>query len=171
MTRMLERLQEQAGRTRQRYGPDRPLGGYAGAMAAYVGSCLALVGAGRLAGRRLPDRIGPADLALVAVATHKLSRLLSKDAVSSPLRAPFTEFERAEGEGEVGEQVRAGGHAHALGEMLSCPFCLDQWVATGFVAGTVLAPRPTRLAASLLTAVAGADWLHIAYAAARQSLH
>jgi len=43
--------------------------------------------------RDLPHGYSAADFALVSVATHKLSRLLAKDAVTSPLRMPFTRFE------------------------------------------------------------------------------
>jgi hypothetical protein len=28
-----------------------------------------------------------------------------------------------------------------MGELLTCPFCLGQWVATGLIFGLVLAPR------------------------------
>jgi hypothetical protein len=42
------------------------------------------------------------------------------------------------------------------------------WVATGFGLALVVAPRATRLAASILTAVAGADVLHFTYSALEQ---
>jgi len=100
-----------------------------------------------------------------------VSRLLAKDSVTSPLRAPFTSFAAAQGESEIAERARGSGAAQAVGELVSCPFCLDQWVATGFVAGAVLAPRQTRPVASLFAVVAGADWLQVAYAAARRALH
>jgi Protein of unknown function (DUF1360) len=38
---------------------------------------------------------------LFGVATHKLSRLLAKDKVTAPLRAPFAEFEDEGGPAEV----------------------------------------------------------------------
>ncbi len=40
----------------------------------------------------MPERIGPGDILLLGVATHKLGRLLAKDWVTSFLRAPFTTF-------------------------------------------------------------------------------
>lgn len=58
---------------------------------------------------------------------------------------------------------------HPLGELLTCPFCLDMWVATGFVIGMIFAPRFTRLIAGSFTALAGADFLQLAYAMAQQS--
>ena len=147
-----------------RAGEERLLGSYVGTMGTYAASVAALVGAGALAGRRLPERVSPWDVTLLGVATHKLSRLVAKDTVTAPLRAPFTEFEGPQGQGELHEEVRGHGARHAVGELLTCPFCLAQWVATGFAAGLVFAPRATRLVASTFTAVALSDALQNAYA-------
>lgn len=149
-----------------RHGEQRPLGGYIGAMGAYsvlvAGSALAA----RLLGRHAPPKVRPWDVVLLGVATHKLSRLLARDPVTSPLRAPFVKYEGSAGPAEVNEEVRQGsGVKHAVGELSSCPFCMDQWVGTAFVAGTVLAPRATRLAATTLAAVAVSDALQLGYAA------
>jgi len=58
------------------------------------------------------------------------------------------------------EEVREhGGVKHAVGELLTCPFCLAQWVGTAFVFGYATAPRATRLAALTMTTVAGSDVL------------
>lgn len=54
-----------------------------------------LVLAARAAGRPLPERLSAQDVVLAGVATHKLSRLIAKDNVTSFLRAPFTRFQRA----------------------------------------------------------------------------
>jgi hypothetical protein len=52
--------------------------------------------AARLAGRSIPERVDARDIALLGMATHKLSLVGSQDAITSPLRAPFTELrERA----------------------------------------------------------------------------
>lgn len=89
--------------------------------------------------------------------------------MTSPLRAPFTRFKGRSGEAELAEQVRGTGPRKAVGELITCPFCVGQWVATGFVFGLVLAPRSTRLAASVFTALAGADFLQFAYAKTQQA--
>jgi hypothetical protein len=69
------------------------------------------------------------------------------------------------------EEVRStNGSRHSIAELITCPFCLDVWVATGFTFGLVFAPRLTRLVAGTFTALTGADFLHLAYAAA-QELH
>ncbi len=73
-------------------------------------------------------------------------------------------FAGTSGEAELAEEVRGTGPRKALGELATCPFCLGQWVATGLLAGLVIAPRPTRLAADVLTAVAGASVLQLVYA-------
>lgn len=147
------------------YAPDedRPLAPYSAVMGLYgvVVAGLALVV--RRSGRPLPERLGAGDIALVAVATQKISRLLTKHPVTSPLRAPFTRFRGASGEAELAEEVRGTGVRHAVGELLTCPFCLSQWTATAMVFGLVLAPRATRLFASLFTSLATADLLQFAY--------
>jgi hypothetical protein len=119
---------------------------------------------------RLPDRFTARDTALIGIATHKASRLLAKDAVASPLRAPFTRYEEPAGDGELNESVRGHGTRHAIGELLTCPFCLSVWVATGLTAGTVFAPRVTRAVGTVLTAVAVSDTLQLGYDAAKQVL-
>jgi Protein of unknown function (DUF1360) len=162
----VDRIRAAAHREAEAYraGEERPLGSYLAAMGTYAASVTALVGAGALAGGRLPERIAPYDLALLGVATHKVSRLLAKDTVTAPLRAPFTEFAGPQGQGELREEVRGHGVRHTVGELLTCPFCVAQWVATGFAAGLVLAPRATRLVAGTFTTVAISDALQNVYA-------
>ncbi len=121
-------------------------------------------------GRRLPARWRVQDLVTVTLGTHKLSRTLSKDAVTSPLRAPFTHYAGTGGPAEVQERVREESQLrHSVGELLTCPFCLDMWVATGFAIGLVFVPRFTRLVAGVFTVLTGADFLQLAYAMAQQS--
>jgi hypothetical protein len=148
-------------------GADRPLGSYAALITAFGGA----VGAGaliaKLTGRRAAD-LRPWDVALMTVTTYKLSRLLAKDPVTSPLRAPFTRYEGTSGPSELAEEVRGTGIRHAVGELLTCPFCLAQWVATAYVGGMTFAPRATRLAGATMCAVAGADWLQLLHARQQQ---
>jgi hypothetical protein len=152
-----------------RNGEDRPLGGYVLVMAvfgAFVAGAAGLAGA---TGRR-PPQLGLFDLLLITLGTHKLSRTISKDAVTSPLRAPFTRYQGTGGPGEVMEEVRSTGRIrHAIGELITCPLCLDVWIATGFALGMVFAPRFTRLIAFTFAALTGADFLQLGYAAAQQA--
>jgi hypothetical protein len=147
---------------------ERPLKGYATVMAIYVTAAAATAGLARLTGRQLPERPATGDLALLAVSTHKVSRLLTKDAVTSPLRAPVTKFEGPAGEAEVNESPRGNGARHAVGELLTCPFCTAVWVAGGFAAGLVFAPRLTRFGMGVASAIAGADFLHLGYEVAKR---
>lgn len=103
------------------------------------------------------------DLALITFATHKLSRLITKERVTSALRAPFTRYQGEAGPGEVEESPRGQGLRRAIGELFVCPYCIATWIASGFAAGLVVAPRATRLIAATLTAVLGSDVLQIAY--------
>ena len=165
-----ERVSRSWRRQQEEYahGEDFPLGGYATAMSVYGGVVAAIAGVIRLTGTSLPERVGPWDTVLTAIATHKLSRLIAKDPVTSPLRVPFTVFEGTSGPAELAEEVRDGGRRKTVGELISCPFCVGMWVATGFTAGHVLMPRTTRLAATTLAVLAGSDFLQLAYAYAEQ---
>ena len=152
-------------------GEPRPLGADLGAMGVYVGLVSAAATAVRVSGRELPERIPLGDAALLTVATFRLARRIAKDPVTAPVRAPFVRFEGASGHAEVAEEVREhGGVKHAVGELLTCPFCLAQWVGTGFVFGYVSAPRATRLAALTMTMVAGSDVLQFVYDAIQNGI-
>jgi hypothetical protein len=153
-----------------RNGEQRPLGGYVVVMAVFGAILSGAAGLAFATGRRLPEGIGPWDLLLIAAGTHKLSRTLTKDAVTSPLRAPFTRYQDTGGPAEVMEEVRhRDGLRHSIGELITCPFCLDVWIAAGFTIGLVFAPRLTKLVAAALTAVTGADFLHLLYAKAQET--
>ena len=165
--RVLTAAREQADAYRD--GEQRPLSGYAMVLAVFASCVAGAVGLALATGRKLPSGIGPWDVVLLAAGTHKLSRMVSKSAVTSPLRAPFTRYTGAGGPSEVMEEVRStGGPRHSIAELITCPFCLDLWVATGFTIGLVFAPRLTRLVSGALTALTGADFLHLAYAAAQK---
>jgi Protein of unknown function (DUF1360) len=119
-------------------------------------------------GRELPERVPAGQLLLIGTASHKLSRLVSKDKVTSPLRAPFTELEGKGGPAEFEERSRGTGLRKAIGELLICPFCLGLWVIAGFSVGLLFAPRVTRFVASLFAALTISDFLQIAYKAAEE---
>ena len=142
---------------------DRPLAGYLLLLASYLGFTIAI---GTWLRRRgpLPRHIPPGDVLLLGIATHKISRTLTKEPIASPLRAPFTAYEGVSGPAELKERVRGHGVRHAVGEMLTCPFCLGQWTATTLLTGFVVAPRATRLVASLFAATTISDSLQLVYA-------
>jgi hypothetical protein len=145
----------------------RPLKSYAGIMASYGVLAAGLIVLLRRNRFRLRP-LSPWNFALYALAAEHVSRLISKDSVTSPVRRPFTRFEEPAGEGEVNEEVIGSGPRHAIGELLTCPFCLDQWVATGLVAGSVAAPTLTTAVVSVSAVARMADYLHLAYGFLRE---
>ena len=169
--RLADRAGERVSIEARRYEHDQhqPLGGYVGAALSYGGACLTLVALSRLTGRRPPPRFRVQDIALGALACHKFARIVSKDAVTSPVRAPFTQFQGPAGASEVSEEVRGTGVRHAVGELISCPFCLAPWVATSYVGGLALAPRPARAWAAVFSVVGLSDMLQHVYTRLRVS--
>jgi hypothetical protein len=147
---------------------DRPLGGYAILMTVYAAIAGGFVGWFRRSGRKLPDTVRAGDLALVTVSTHKLSRVITKEKITAGVRAPFTEYQGPGGPAEVEEAAVGTGLRRAIGELLICPYCVSTWIATGFTAGLLVAPRATRQVASVLTALFGADVLNLGYARAQR---
>ncbi len=119
----------------------------------------------RKTGRPIPERIEARDIALLGVATHKLSLLLAQDAVTSPLRAPFTELQEKQSPKRMDEKPRGKGLRRSLGELLTCQFCVGQWIASFFTYGLIFAPAITRLVASIFAVVTLSDHLHQTYKA------
>jgi hypothetical protein len=145
-----------------------PLLPYLGFMSIFGTLLAAALAIARREGRELPERVSPGQLLLVGTASHKLSRIVAKDKVTSPLRAPFTELEGKGGPAELEESSRGTGVRKAIGELLICPFCLNLWVIAAFSVGLLFAPRMTRFLASLFAALTIADFLQIAYKAAEK---
>ena len=149
--------------------PDSPhdahrITGYLTAMSVFGASVATSALAARARDRSLPERYAVLDLVLGAIATHKFARLVSKDGVTTPLRAPFTEFEENIGSAEVAERPKEGRFTHVAGELLTCPFCLAPWIATAYVAGLTHAPRQARAWAAVFSLVGASDFLQHAYA-------
>ena len=159
-----EKVEDAASREYEAYraGHERPLGGYAVLLTVYAAVTALLGTLVRRRGGRVS--FSTRQLAELGLATHKLSRLVTKDTVTAVARAPFTRFVEPSGEGEVHEEVRGTGLRHAVGELVSCPFCIAVWVATGLAFGMLLVPRATRVVTAVLCAVAGSDYLQLAYA-------
>jgi len=142
-----------------------PLRSYAVFSGIWAGGFVGALAAARRSGRQ-PPRVTAGDVLLVGTASHKLSRLVSKDKVTAFVRAPFTAYEGPGGPAEVEERPRGTGIRRALGELLVCPYCLGLWMATSLELGLIFAPRATRLIASTFSALTISDFLQIAYKAA-----
>ena len=167
-----ERIAEKASEIKRTYthGEDKPLGSHLTLVVVYNGLVGAFLAYRARAGKGFPERIGIGDLLLAGIATHKVSRVIAKDRVTAPLRAPFTEFQEEGGPGEVEESPRGSGMRRAIGELLVCPFCLGQWVATGLLAGLAVIPRATRFICSIFTAVTIGDFLQVLYKGGEEKL-
>jgi hypothetical protein len=154
------------------HSPDqeRPLGGYALLLGSFAATCGGFALALRRSRTDLPERVEGRDLALVAVASFKASRIIARDRVTSAIRAPFSRFQDDAGPGEVDEAARGHGLRRVLGELLICPYCLHVWTATAFLGGLLTAPRATRWIASVFVVVSAADAMQIAYAKAESAL-
>ena len=154
------------------HSPDqeRPLGGYGVLMGTFLSLSVGFAAWFRRSGRDLPEAISARDLALITVAGHKSARLITRDRVSSAVRAPFTRFQGDAGPGEVEEAARGHGLRRAIGELLVCPYCLGMWTTAGLTAGLLVVPRFTRWVATVLTAFFGSELLHIAYVRAEKLL-
>jgi hypothetical protein len=147
----------------------RPLRGYAALLGVYG----AVVTAATIGLRRKRQRtrdMSPMDVVLMALATAHLSRLVTKDSVTAVLRVPFARFEEPAGVGEVNERAVGTGFRHALGELLTCPFCAAQWVATVLVAGRVAAPNLTAAVVTVSAVARLSDFLQLAHGVAREKL-
>lgn len=100
--------------------PDRqPLGAYAALAGIYAVGLMSALQAVEKRDCAALTEISTRDFLLLALATHKLSRLITKDAVTSPFRAPFATYEGSTGAGEVSEKPRGTGMQRALGELFT----------------------------------------------------
>lgn len=142
---------------------ETPLGGYGALMALFGLGLGALLWRARRTGRA-PERVRAGDAIAMGVATHALTRIVTKDWVTAPLRAPFVTYEESLSGGEVRERSRGRGLRRAIGDLLTCPYCTGPWVALAMIAGYREAPRATRLVASLFSVAALSTWLNRAYA-------
>jgi hypothetical protein len=139
--------------------------GYAGLTGVFaVGTGAAIAALDRTG--RLPRRFDVEDIALLGVATYQLSRTITRDRVTSFLRAPFAREGEGVGRGEVALDVFGNGARRAIGELVVCPFCMTQWVGAGFLTALCLAPRATRFVASLFALRTVAEVVNIAHEAA-----
>ena len=146
-----------------------PLTSYEKIMGVYNAAFAGLLLVAQSSGRRLPERIAYSDLVLLGIATYKLSHLISSDRVTSPLRAPFTEYVAPAGASEVKEKVRGTGIQRAIGDLLTCPYCLGPWVATALTFDLVFKPRTTRLIGGILAAATVSEFLNHATTAMKKN--
>src|SRR5919206_2424085 len=106
MTDPVRTVRRRLADLRRAYAPHehRPLDGYLAAMGAFGALAASLAAAAKVTGRPAPERPATSDVVLISIATHKLSRLIAKESVTSPLRAPFTRYSHPIGGSELAEE-------------------------------------------------------------------
>jgi hypothetical protein len=142
--------------------PEPPYGAYAAIMGVFAGG---LSAAGLLSRSldRDPQCQTALDLAVLAAATFKAARTLSRDEVTSFIRTPFVEGEAHGGEGE--EPVQTGGMEQAIGELVTCTRCVGTWAAAGLAVTQILAPKFGRLLTWSLASAGVNDFLQAGFEA------
>jgi hypothetical protein len=138
-----------------------PYSAYAAIMATFAGG-LAAAGALARSLDREPRENTALDFLVLAAASFKTARTISRDEVTSFLRAPFVEGEAHEG-GE--EPVPTGDLQQAIGELVTCSRCIGTWAAAGLAAAQIIAPRFGRLLTWSLAAAGANDFLQAGFAA------
>jgi hypothetical protein len=126
---------------------DAPKGGYAVIMAIFFTAFAAVASSLRRNPATLSTTPPARDIALLGIATFRLSRLLTADRVTSILRAPVVEEGVGEEqlEGVVQKPKEAGGIVQAVGQLVTCPWCISVWAAAFNVYLLTLFPRLGRL--------------------------
>jgi hypothetical protein len=146
-------------------GEDIPLASYAALTSVFNLIFALFLLLARVSGRDIPERVKPEDIVLFGAATHKLSWIVTRDAITAPLRAPFTELEEVKSPTNVQEKPRDTGLQRSLGELLTCRFCLGMWISAFFAYGLVLFPATTRLVGAIFTMLTVSDHMHQIYKA------
>jgi uncharacterized protein DUF1360 len=142
--------------------PTPPYAAYAGILGTFV----AVLGAAGVLARSLgrdPPRDSTLDLAVLSLASFKAARTISRDGVTSFIRAPFVEGEA--GTGETEQPLETGDLRQAIGELVTCSRCVGTWAAAGLATSQILTPRLGRLLTWSLAAAGTNDFLQAGFAA------
>ena len=138
-----------------------PYEAYAAIMATFAGGLAAAGVLSRQLGRD-PQCQDALDLAVLAAASFKAARTLTRDGVSSFIREPFVRGHAHKGDEEP---VATGDLRQAIGELVTCSRCVGTWVAAGLTTTQVLAPRFGRLLTWSLAAAGINDFLQAGFGA------
>jgi hypothetical protein len=132
-----------------------PYEAYAAIMGTFVGG-IGLAGVAARLFDRNPACQTPLDLTVLALASFKASRTLTKDNVTSFVREPFVDGTAYEGDEEP---VLTGDYRQAIGELVTCSRCGGTWAAAGLAVSQILSPRFGRILTWSLAAAGANDWL------------
>ncbi len=105
------------------------------------------------------NQIPTLDLFLLGLASFRITRLLSLDAIAEFLRGPFVReysFRTSLGVFKVDQEPRSESMLrYHIGEILSCYWCLGVWVSFFLVVGYLYIPKNFYLPFLLFLSVAG----------------
>jgi len=94
------------------------------------------------------EDIGSLKLLVFGLAAYRAANVLSNEAVTKPLRAPFVE--ESQKDGKVVEEPKKSGFTGAMGHLIYCPSCTGVWLSAALVYSYVFFPGPTFLVALFL---------------------
>jgi len=77
------------------------------------------------------------ELAIDALATYRLTRLIVDDTILNPLREPFLDRQYD----KLFDQNKDPEHTVNLVSLLSCRWCVGMWVGAGVVVARTVFPR------------------------------
>lgn len=99
------------------------------------------------------------DLALLAVSTFRLGRLVAYDKVFAPLREPVAVTKPdASGAGDT-TAPRGKGARRTFGELITCPICSGTWIAAILFYALHLWPGGTRMFLAIFSTIGSAELL------------
>ena len=93
--------------------------------------------------------IGPFQLLVLGLASYRAANIVSTEAITKPLRAPFVD--EVEKGGEKVEKPKKYGFLGATGLLIYCPSCTGVWLSAALVYLYLFFPAPTFLIALILT--------------------
>ncbi|MGI8825360.1 MAG: DUF1360 domain-containing protein [Chloroflexota bacterium] len=92
------------------------------------------------------EQVSALDVALLSIATLRLSKTISEDEITKVVRDPVVE------ETETYRQPEGEGLRFSLGRLLLCPTCIGTWVAALLTYSLHLFPRYTRPFLAMMSA-------------------
>lgn len=92
------------------------------------------------------DQVSGLDVALLGLATLRMSKLVSEDEITAVIRKPLIKEEAGQ------KQPRGHGIRWALGRLVLCPTCTGTWIAAFLTYALHLSPRYTRPFLAMMSA-------------------
>jgi hypothetical protein len=134
-----------------------PYSAYTAIMAIYLSLYAVFLALGHRSKRLQDDPLSLKDITTLGVATYALSRIVTRDQVTSFLRLPFIRHRPEDKVIGTGQQPRGRGLIRAMGELITCSRCSGTWIAALLTYALYLEPTFVRPFIILMTAVGLGD--------------